>query len=73
VRYAASRFVNDQKDAAYRIYVTDTLRLIAQSTGQCFERRFVELLDEANGPPEITKSGEEIAADVIARAGLVVI
>lgn len=63
------------KEAAYRIYVTDTLYCIAKSTaalvnGPSPKRRYFELLD-AEEPEEM--DGNKIAADVIARCGLEVI
>lgn len=50
---------------AYCIYVTDTLYLQAQE--KRFTHRFVDVIR----PPKVdTRSGDEIAAEVIARAGL---
>ena len=75
-----ARFYQDFEEMAYRVYTTDTLQLIAKNTGmtvgttsngrvngQSLQKRYAELLDHK--PPEV-RTGEEIAADVIARCGL---
>ena len=61
-------------DKAYRIYVTDCLKMISRSTagflkGPYMQTRFYDIAFKRN--PE-TRTGEEIAADIIKRAGLVV-
>lgn len=56
--------------AAYRAYVTESLRMIPQS--RYISRPFLEVV-RGGGEPEETRSGEEIAADVIGRLGLEVV
>lgn len=68
---------------AYRSYVTDALKAIAENTavtavaithgeaeGVVMQCRFVDVLE---GRPKEEKTGEEIAADVIQKAGLKVV
>lgn len=62
MRYVVARFEQEYRDLAYRIYVTDGLRGI---TGM--DTRFSDLIF---GNKEEEKSGDEIAAEVIASLGL---
>lgn len=55
---------------SYRVYVTDALKIAAANTqqfagGQAMAERWAEGLK-----PRDTRSGDEIAADIIRRAGL---
>lgn len=78
MRYAVSQFKQEQKDKAYRVYVTDTLRLIAENTarlarsvgGKYITARFADVI----APPkeDDKRTCEEITAEIIARCGLVV-
>ena len=67
--------VNQQaKDTAYRVYVTDCLKLIAENTanisrGQYMKSRYYEIIHPAK---VATRTGDEIVDDIIKRAGLVV-
>ena len=75
MRYALSQFKQEQKDKAYRIYVTDTLRLIAENTaysvgGKYITARFADVIASPN--EEDNRTCEEITAEIIARCGLVV-
>lgn len=63
-----------QRDLAYRFYVTDALWMLcsntaAQSGGRYLEARFCDVVTGQIGKAD-TRSGEEIALDVIRRAGL---
>lgn len=67
--------VNQQaKDTAYRVYVTDCLKLIAENTanisyGQYMKSRYYDIISPAKVD---TRTGDEIVEDIIKRAGLVV-
>ena len=67
--------VNQQaKDTAYRVYVTDCLKLIAENTanisrGQYMKSRYYDIIHPAKAD---TRTGDEIVEDIIKRAGLVV-
>lgn len=56
------------RETAFRLYVTDTLYYSAR--GQILTERYADLVKITKND---NRSGEEIAADVIKRAGLVVI
>ena len=67
MRYMVSRFLKDVDELRYRVYTSDMLRITAMGMRAQSVPRYVELLDYK---PQETRSGEEIAADVIARCGL---
>jgi hypothetical protein len=62
-----ARFSQDYEDLSYRIYTTDMLRTMAMGMKYQSVQRYAELIDHA---PQDTRSGDEIAADVIQRCGL---
>ena len=75
MRYAMARYQSQQRDLAYRIYVTDCLRIISENTaktggGSYITAKFVDII---NPKPVDNRTGEEIAADIIKRAGIEVI
>ncbi len=64
----------DLEEKAYKIYVTDSLKSIAENTaryagGGYPAIRYADLIEQK---PHEEKSGEEIVADVIKKSGLVV-
>ena len=67
MKYMVARFFQDYEDLSYRIYTTDMLRVVAMGQRVQSVQRFAELIDHA---PQDTRSGDEIAADVIQRCGL---
>ena len=75
MRYVLAQYRREQEDKAYRIYVTDALRLISENTasavgGKYITARFADVI----APPkeEDNRTCEEITAEIIARCGLVV-
>lgn len=69
-----SKVDQQAKDTAYRVYVTDCLKLIAENTAnisrvQYMESRYYDIIHPAKVD---TRTGDEIVEDVIKRAGLVV-
>ena len=57
----------------YRAYITDSLRAISESTakasgGSYMKDRWLDLID---AKPKDVRTGDEIAADIIKKAGLV--
>ena len=74
MRYVLAKYRREQEDKAYRIYVTDALRLISENTassvgGKYITARFADVI----APPkeEDNRTCEEITAEIIARCGLV--
>ena len=70
-----ARYQSQQRDLAYRIYVTDCLRIISENTakmggGSYFTVKFSDII---NPMPVDNRTGEEIAADIIKLAGIEVI
>ena len=69
-----SKVSQQAKDTAYRVYVTDCLKLIAENTanisrGQYMKSRYYDINNQAKVD---TRTGDEIVEDIIKRAGLVV-
>ena len=75
MRYAMARYQSQQRDLAYRIYVSDCLRIISENAakmcgGSYMTAKFADII---NPKPVDNRTGEEIAADIIKRAGIEVI
>lgn len=75
MRYAAARFNQHQRDLAYRIYVTDCLRMATENTARMSQGSYTaaRFYDIINPKPVDNRTGEEIASDIIKRAGIEVI
>lgn len=75
MRYAMARFNQHQRDLAYRIYVSDCLRIISENTAKIGGGSYItaKFEDIINPKPVDNRAGEEIAADIIKRAGIEVI
>ena len=75
MRYAIARYNQHQRDLAYRIYVTDCLRIITENTAKMGGGSYItaKFSDIINPKPVDNRAGEEIAADIINRAGIEVI
>ena len=75
MRYAMARYQSQQRDLAYRIYVADCLRIISENTAKIGGGSYItaKLSDIINPKPADNRTGEEIAADIIERAGIEVI
>ena len=75
MRYAMSRYQSQVRELAYRIYVTDCLRIISENTakmggGSYITAKFSDIINHKHAD---NRTGEEIAADIIKRAGIEVI
>lgn len=68
MRYVMTRYVEYQHEMAYRVFVTDALYKDAENMIIPARMRYYEILH----PPKQV-SGDDIAAEVIAKAGLVVV
>ena len=75
MRYAIARYQSQQRDLAYRIYVTDCLRMISENAASGGGRSYMaaKFEDVVNPKPVDNRTGEELAADIIKRAGIEVI
>ena len=75
MRYAIARFNQHRRDLAYRFYVSECLRMIGENTakvggGSYMTAKFEEII---RPKPADNRTGEELAADIIKRAGIEVI
>lgn len=71
-----AKLEEEQRHEAFICYVTDCLQMIVNNTacyggGTVINKRFAELVNEKQETD--TRTAEEITADVIKKAGLVVI
>ena len=60
---------------AYRIYIADCLRIISENTAKMGGGSYItaKFADIINPKPVDNRTGEELAADIIKRAGIEVI
>ena len=68
MRYLISRYKQQQREISYRIYVTDALYFIG--AGQRPAKRYIDIIGLHRSKKEDTRSGDDIAKDVILRADL---
>ena len=76
MRYVVSKYKEQQKEMAYRIYVTECFRIMTENTakqsgGSYIDKPFTDFI--GNNKPEDERTAEEIIADVAKRAGLEVV
>jgi hypothetical protein len=62
------------KTEAYRIYVTDALRIVAENTAQYVSGNYIKAryADMIEPKKQDNRTCEEITADVVARCGLTI-
>lgn len=70
-----SLFKKEQEDKAVRIYYAECLRIITENTAKMGGGSYITVkLDDILNPKQVeNRTGEEIAADIIKRAGIEVI
>lgn len=66
MQYYNSRHRIDRRRLKFEVYVTDMLKVLAETQGATVTERYHDMLFRV----EDTRSGDEIAADIILRAGL---
>ena len=74
--YVKAKILDDTEELIYKRYMSDGLKYVTESISQTFGGKylyasFIDLINN-NKKQTVTKTGEEIAADVIKKAGLVV-
>ena len=72
IEHCVSLFNRRQKEQIYRNYVTDTLKMINDNLtkiygGQYMKTRYADMVEPKK---QDTRTGDEIARDIIKRAGL---
>lgn len=70
MRYVIAKFEAAQREAVYRIYVTDTLYYYI-TANKAVKKRYCEIAGYSGEPKADDRTAEEIAADVIRRNGLI--
>lgn len=55
------------EEKAYRVYTAELLKTIAECVGVTVNKKYTDIIDIT--PPD-TRTGDEVALDVIKRAGL---
>ena len=70
-----SLFQKEQEEKAVKIYFAECLRVITENTAKMSGGSYIsaKLSDIINPKPADNRTGEEIAADIIKRAGIEVI
>ena len=70
-----SLFQKEQEDKAVKIYYAECLRIITENTAKIGGGSYITVkLDDILNPKQVeNRTGEEIAADIIKRAGIEVI
>ena len=73
--FCISFFQKEQEDKAVKNYYAECLRIITENTARMCEGSYItaKLSDILNPKPVDNRTGEEIAADIIKRAGIEVI
>ena len=73
--FCISLFRKEQEDKAVKIYYAECLRIITENTAKMGGGSYItaKLSDIINPKPVEKRTGEEIAADIIKRAGIEVI
>ena len=70
MRYAVFKANQQAKDTAYRVYVTDCLKMITERAASVsIKSRYYEIINPQKAD---TRTGDEIVEDIIKRAGLAV-
>lgn len=74
MRYCAAKNNEAQKDMAYRIYVTDALKIMAENTAKFVGGNYIKsrYFDVIHPQKQDNRTCEEITADIVARCGLTV-
>ena len=73
--FCISLFQKEQEDKAVKNYYAECLRIITENTAKISGGAYItaKLSDILNPKPVDNRTGEEIAADIIKRAGIEVI
>lgn len=69
-----ARFNESAKTEAYRIYVTDALRVVAENTAQYVGGNYIKAryADMIEPKKQDNRTCKEITADIVARCGLTI-
>ena len=70
VEYCVSRYKHKQEEKIYRLYIADALMCMCNNLASAFGGHTITTRYADLYKPVDTRSGDEIAVDVIKRAGL---
>lgn len=68
LRYVTARFKQERREETYRIYLSETLRLLPQRKG--FKKSYEEIISQTEKKTEDTRTGKEVAEEVAERMGI---
>ena len=68
--YCISRFRKRQKEELYKVYIADNLMILNNNIAHAFGGSIITTRDADSGKPVEKKSGDDIAVDIMQRAGL---
>lgn len=68
MRYVAARIRSEAVTFKFRNYLADSIYYYAR--GQAVNARFMEMLDNDKNKKENTRTGEEVFAEIVEKAGL---
>ena len=73
--FCISLFQKEQEEKAVKIYYAECLRIITENTAKIGGGSYITVkLDDILNPKQVeNRTGEEIAADIIKRAGIEVV
>lgn len=74
VRLILSEYKREQEEAIYRIYLTDSLKVLTENSakhagGSMIRMRYHDIINKHETGAD-KRSGDEIASEIISRAGL---
>ena len=79
MRYAGVAYKEYLREQSFRVYLTDTVRLACENTakiggGSSISKRWADMIESQNKGARAhdTRSPEEIIADVVEKAGLII-
>ena len=70
IEHVLASFQHEAKETQYRAYLTDALRIIGENTAKYVGGSYLTVRWCELDKPREEEDGDEIAADVIRRAGL---
>lgn len=68
--YCISRFRKRQEEKLYRAYIADALMTLNNNLARAFGGNIISTRYSDLGKPAETRSGDDIAVDIMQRAGL---
>lgn len=64
MRYVRTRYIQSQRELAYRIFVTDELQALMKASGIDLKTRYIDFIENMDKPQD-NRTADEIAEDFI--------